>query len=109
MCEEEKSRNEQRISEEPKFHTITIALCYAEGMSTVLTYPIILTPADEGGFVVKSPVLDIVTEGDTKEEAMENAKEAILCHLEGMAKAKEEQPNIHLVYLDVSAPDSLME
>lgn len=51
-------------------------------MAQVLTYPVELHPAEEGGFTVTSPSLPIVTEGDTEEGALKNAEEAILCHLE---------------------------
>jgi len=30
-----------------------------------------------------------ITEGSTKEEALANAKEAVLCHIEGLRKAGE--------------------
>jgi len=40
--------------------------------------PLILTPQPEGGFTVTSPVLpELVTEGDTAEEALENASDAL--------------------------------
>ncbi len=42
------------------------------------TYSVILTPAEEGGFTVTVPSLPgCITEGDTYEEAMTNAREAI--------------------------------
>ncbi len=44
------------------------------------TYTILLTPceADEGGYYVRVPALPgCITDGDTLEEAMANAKEAI--------------------------------
>ena len=40
-------------------------------------YPVILTPADEGGYIVTVPALDINTEGETITEAIEMAREAI--------------------------------
>ena len=55
-------------------------------MSTVLTYPIHISKAEEGGYIVTSPVINIYTQGDTEEEAIANAEEAILCHEEGAAK-----------------------
>ena len=51
---------------------------------------VILEPAEEGGFVATVPALDgCITEGDTEEEALENAQEAILCYLEGLEKVNE--------------------
>jgi antitoxin HicB len=42
------------------------------------TYSIILEPAEEGGFVVTVPALpEVGTQGDTRDEAMSNAREAI--------------------------------
>lgn len=44
-----------------------------------LTYPLTFTPAEEGGYVVEgvAPLDNIITEGDTYEEALENAREAL--------------------------------
>ena len=42
------------------------------------TYSIILEPAEEGGFVVTVPALpEVGTQGETRDEAMSNAREAI--------------------------------
>ena len=42
------------------------------------TYTIILEPAEEGGFVVTVPALpEVGTQGETRDEALENAREAI--------------------------------
>ncbi len=42
------------------------------------TYTIILEPAEEGGFIVTVPALpEVGTQGDTREQAMANAREAI--------------------------------
>lgn len=40
-------------------------------------YPIIMTPAEEGGYVVYVPDLDINTEGETVAECMYMARDAI--------------------------------
>lgn len=72
-----------------------------------LTYPVQLTPADEGGFVVTSPLLSIYTQGNTEEEALSNAQEAILCHLEGLAAAQERTPDIRISMVHVRLPDTL--
>ena len=48
-------------------------------------YTIILHPAEEGGYTVTVPALPgVVTEGDTLEEAIAMAKDAIACHLEAL-------------------------
>ncbi|TMJ77019.1 MAG: type II toxin-antitoxin system HicB family antitoxin [Alphaproteobacteria bacterium] len=47
-------------------------------MDAVRTYTIILEPMDEGGFLVRVPALpEVVTGGDTEDEALAMAKEAI--------------------------------
>ena len=39
--------------------------------------PLILTPQPEGGFTVTSPLLpELITEGDTVEEVLENVRDA---------------------------------
>ncbi len=53
-------------------------------------FNIVLTPEEEGGYSVIVPALDgCFSEGDTIEQAMENAKEAIACYLEGLEKLNE--------------------
>ena len=40
--------------------------------------PLVLTPQPEGGFTVTSPMLpELVTEGDTAQEALDNARDAL--------------------------------
>ncbi len=42
------------------------------------TYTIILEPAEEGGYIVTVPALpEVGTQGDTRDEAIANAREAI--------------------------------
>jgi predicted RNase H-like HicB family nuclease len=46
------------------------------------SYSIVIDPADEGGYVVRVPRLPgCVTEGDTLEEAVAHAREAITAYL----------------------------
>ena len=55
-----------------------------------MKFNIILEPAKEGGFNVSVPALDgCYTQGDTEEEALENAREAIICYLEGLEKVNQ--------------------
>ncbi len=50
-----------------------------------MNFKIVLEPAEEGGFNVTVPALDgCFTQGETEEEAILNAKEAILCYMEGI-------------------------
>lgn len=50
-------------------------------------FTVLFEPAEEGGFVVTCPALPgLVTEGDTIEEARENALDAIRGYLESLRK-----------------------
>ena len=55
-----------------------------------MKFNIILEPADEGGFNVSVPALDgCYTQGETEKEALKNARDAILCYLEGLEKVNQ--------------------
>ena len=57
------------------------------------TFSVILEPQPEGGFTVLVPALpEIVTEGDTEEEALAMAKDAIRLVLEDRAARGEDIP-----------------
>lgn len=46
--------------------------------------PLVLEPQPEGGYTVTSPLLpELVTEGDTLDEALVNVKDALLAVIEG--------------------------
>ena len=48
--------------------------------------PLVLSPQPEGGFTVSSPVVpELVTEGDTVDEAISNAKDALAAVIEAYA------------------------
>ena len=48
-----------------------------------MKFQVVLEPSDEGGYTVYVPSLPgCISEGDTKEEAITNIKEAILLYLE---------------------------
>lgn len=45
--------------------------------------PLVLTPQPEGGYMVTSPLLpELVTEGDTAEEAVANVRDALAAVIE---------------------------
>ena len=47
-------------------------------MAEILKVPLVLTAQPEGGFTVTSPVLpELLTEGDTLEEAVDNVRDAL--------------------------------
>lgn len=55
-----------------------------------MKFIVVLDPAEEGGFNVSIPALDgCFTQGESEKESLKNAKEAILCYLEGMEKVNE--------------------
>lgn len=52
-------------------------------MARVYRVPLVLAPQEEGGYTVTSPLLPgLVTEGDSREEALENVKDALRATLE---------------------------
>jgi antitoxin HicB len=52
-------------------------------MSQVYRVPLVMTPQEEGGYTVTSPVLPgLVTEGDSLEEALTNVEDALRATLE---------------------------
>ena len=55
--------------------------------------PLVFSPQPEGGFTVTSPVLpELITEGDTLEEAFANVKDALAAVLELYAQEKRQLP-----------------
>ena len=76
-------------------------------MSTTQTYTIVLEPAEEGGFVVSVPSLpEVATCGDTEDEALEMAQEAIELVLEhrlarGEPIPREVEPRLRKVTVSV--------
>lgn len=52
-------------------------------MPHLIKVPLVLAPQPEGGFTVTSPVLpEMITEGDTAEEALENVRDALAATIE---------------------------
>jgi predicted RNase H-like HicB family nuclease len=61
---------------------------------TQRTYRILLTPEDEGGFSVSVPALPgCFTQGETVEEAIEMAREAISVYIESLEEEGEPIPD----------------
>lgn len=57
------------------------------------TRQVVLLPAREGGYWVQVPSLPgCVSQGETKEEALDNIREAIALHIEDLVAAGEEIP-----------------
>ena len=68
----------------------------------------VLQPAEEGGFVIKCVELPVATEGETKEDARANLKEAIEGYLEVKAEKLREQSQGERVEVIVETPSALM-
>ena len=72
-------------------------------MAENYSFSIVLEPQEEGGFTVLVPALpEVVTEGETEEEALANAEEAIRAILSyrrdhGMAIPSDARPEIRRV------------
>ena len=78
---------------------------------TRLTYTVLLEPdPDEGGFTVTVPELPgCITQGETLDEALARAREAIALHVEGLAAdglpvpVERARPQLASVEVDVDA------
>ena len=72
-------------------------------MAENFSFSVVLEPQQDGGFTVLVPALpEVVTEGDTEEEALANAQEAIRAILDyrrdhGIAIPADAQPEIRRV------------
>ncbi|MCG6551109.1 MAG: type II toxin-antitoxin system HicB family antitoxin [Candidatus Magnetominusculus sp. LBB02] len=70
-----------------------------------MKFNIILEPDDDGGFNVTVPALDgCFSQGDTEEQAVENAKEAIHTYIEGFEKLNQikSRPDVILKEVDMA-------
>lgn len=76
----------------------------------MLRYTVVLDPdPDAGGYTVTVPALPgCITQGDTMEDAIANAREAIAAHVGGYAKEGEpiptEAPGLTVTTIDVPEP-----
>jgi antitoxin HicB len=72
-------------------------------MAENFSFSVVLEPQEDGGFTVLVPALpEVVTEGDTEQEALANAQEAIRAVLEyrrdrGLAIPADAPPEIRRV------------
>jgi antitoxin HicB len=66
--------------------------------------PLVLTPQAEGGYTVTSPLLpELVTEGDTVDEALANVRDALAAVIETYEDLGQSLPR-NAVIQDVSSP-----
>jgi len=67
-------------------------------------FDVVLEAAEEGGFVVSVPDLPgCWTQGETRDEALANAKEAITLYLETLEEAGEPVPKPQREHVTISA------
>ena len=60
---------------------------------TVYKLPLVLEPQPEGGYVVTCPFLpELITEGDTVQEALANANDALAAIIEALKQLKRPLP-----------------
>ncbi len=60
----------------------------------LVKYTIILEPQEEGGYTVTVPALPgCISEGDTREEAIKNIKDAIALYIKDLRESGEEIPD----------------
>jgi len=71
-------------------------------------FTVFLEPAEEGGFVVKCGELPVATQGETREEALKNIKEAIEGYLEVKAKLLGSRIKGERAEVIVEAPSTLL-
>jgi antitoxin HicB len=66
--------------------------------------PLVLEPQPEGGYTVTSPLLpELITEGDSVEDALENVRDALAAVVEIYRERGKELPAA-LVISDVTSP-----
>ncbi len=67
-------------------------------IDSVYRIPLVFTPQPEGGYTVTCPALpELITEGDTLEEAQENVRDAFEAVLEIYAEQKRTLPSAILL------------
>jgi predicted RNase H-like HicB family nuclease len=71
-------------------------------------FTVFLEPAEEGGFIVKCGELPVATQGETREEALKNIKEAIEGYLEVKAKLLDSKIKGEKAEVIVEAPSTLL-
>jgi predicted RNase H-like HicB family nuclease len=71
-------------------------------------FTVFLEPAGEGGFIVKCGELPVATQGETREEALRNIKEAIEGYLEVKAELWGSKIKGEKAEVIVEAPSTLL-
>jgi len=62
---------------------------------TVYKLPLVLEPQPEGGYLITCPFLpELITEGDTVQEALSNANDALAAIVEALKELKRSLPTV---------------
>lgn len=71
-------------------------MAVVDAAAEVLEYTVLLDPDDEGGFTVTVPALPgVITQGETYDEALAMARDAIALYLEDLVADGESIPTEH--------------
>ncbi len=82
---------------------------HAMGLEMVARkFTVLLEPAEEGGFIVKCVELPVASQGETREQALQNIKEAIEGYLEVKAKLLKSKRKGEKAEVVVEAPSTLV-
>jgi predicted RNase H-like HicB family nuclease len=71
-------------------------------------FTVFLEPAEEGGFIIRCVELPVATQGETREEALKNMKEAIEGYLEVKTKLLGRKVKGEKAEVVVEAPSALL-
>jgi predicted RNase H-like HicB family nuclease len=82
--------------------------CTAGDFVVTRKFTVFLAPAEEGGFIVKCIELPVATQGETREEALKNIKEAIEGYLEVETKLLGRKVKGEKAEVIVEAPSALL-
>jgi antitoxin HicB len=64
-------------------------------MSQIYKLPLVLEPQPEGGYVVTCPLLpELITEGETVQDALQNANDALAAIMEALKDLKKPLPQV---------------
>ncbi len=72
------------------------------------SFTVVLEAAEEGGFIAKCVELPVASQGETREDALKNIKEAIEGYLEVKAELLGKRAKGETVEVFVEAPSTLV-
>ncbi len=72
------------------------------------SFAVVLEAAEEGGFIAKCVELPVASQGETREDALKNIKEAIEGYLEVKAELLGKRAKGETVEVFVEAPSTLV-